>query len=174
MAQETQENGVAALQSLTFWSDESRVLFILWSCENRFTFYLPKLLWIGHEIKLATHSLFMSILELKLSEASRASWNLQWRWWMYFFFLGCTLWPRLLCATQHTRWDSSAHTVTQAFRHSLAPTNTISVTFHYMVLGWISGLETHQISTQRALPPHAQYCLSATMSNCFLFALSCL
>lgn len=72
---------------------------------------------------------------------------------------------------QHTRWDSSAHTVTQAFIHSLAPTNTISVTFHYMVLGWISGLETYQTSTQGALPPHSRYCLSTTMSNCFLFAL---
>ena len=99
----------------------------------------------------------------------------------FFFFSLCTLWPRLLAeilsflpTTQHTRWDSSAHTVTQAFRHSLAPTNTISVTFHYMVLGWISGLETHQISTQGALPPNAQYCLSATMWNCLLFALSCL
>lgn len=76
-----------------------------------------------------------------------------------------------LSTMQHTRWDSSAHTVTQAFRHSLAPTNTISVTFHYMVLGWISGLETYQISTQGALPPHSRYCLSATMSNCFAFAL---
>lgn len=59
------------------------------------------------------------------------------------------------------------HTVTQAFRHSLAHTNTISVNFHYMVLGWISGLETHQISTQGALPPCARYCFSATMLNCF-------
>lgn len=75
-----------------------------------------------------------------------------------------------LPTTQHTRWDSSVHTVTQAFRHSLAPANTISVTFHYMVLGWISGLETHQISTQGALPPHPRYCLSTTGSNCFLFA----
>lgn len=38
------------------------------------------------------------------------------------------------------------HTVTQAFRHSLAQTHTISVTFHYMVLAWIAGLETYQIS----------------------------
>lgn len=76
-----------------------------------------------------------------------------------------------LLTAQHTRWDSSARTVTQAFRHSLARTNTISVTFHYMVQGWISGLETHQISTQGVLPPHPRYCLSATMWNCSLFAL---
>lgn len=71
----------------------------------------------------------------------------------------------------NTRWDSLVHTVTQAFRHSLAHTHTISVTFHYMVLGWISGLEIYQISTQRALPPHPRYCLSTTMLNCFPFAL---
>lgn len=95
-----------------------------------------------------------------------------------FFLFGCTLWPRLLWrdivlypTTQHTRWDSSTHTVTQAFRHSLPHTNTISVTFHYMVQGWISGLETHQISSQEVPPPHAWHCLSATMLNCFLFAL---
>lgn len=71
----------------------------------------------------------------------------------------------------NTRWDSLVHTVTQAFRHSLAHTHTISVTLHYMVLGWISGLETYQISKQGALPPHPQYCLSTTILNCFLFAI---
>lgn len=75
-----------------------------------------------------------------------------------------------LPTTQHTRWDSSTRTVTQAFRHSLARTNTISVTFHYMVQSGISGLETHQIFTQGATPPRPCHCLSATMSNCFLFA----
>lgn len=76
--------------------------------------------------------------------------------------------PFLLQA--NTRWDSLVHTVTQAFRHSLAHTHTISVTFHYMVLGWISGLEIYQISTQGALPPHLRYCLSTTMLNCCPFA----
>lgn len=71
----------------------------------------------------------------------------------------------------NTRWDSLVHTVTQAFRHSLDHTHTISVTFHYMVLGWISGLEIYQISTQGAPPPHPWYCLSTTMLNCFLFSL---
>lgn len=70
----------------------------------------------------------------------------------------------------NTRWDSSVHTVTQAFRHSLAHTHTISVTFHYMVLGWISGLEIYQISTQGAPPPHPRHCLSTTMLNCCPFA----
>lgn len=70
----------------------------------------------------------------------------------------------------NTRWDSLVHTVTQAFRHSLAHTHTISVTFHYMVLGWISGLEIYQISTQGPRPPHPRYCLSTTMLNCCPFA----
>lgn len=70
----------------------------------------------------------------------------------------------------NTRWDSLVHTVTQAFRHSLAHTHTISVTFHYMVLGWISGLEIYQISTQGAPPPHPRHCLSTTMLNCCPFA----
>lgn len=39
-----------------------------------------------------------------------------------------------------------------------------------MVQGAISGLETHQMFTQGAPPPHPWYCLSATMSDCFLFA----
>lgn len=39
-----------------------------------------------------------------------------------------------------------------------------------MVPAGISGLETHQIFTQGAPPPHPWHCLSATMSNCFLFA----
>lgn len=146
---------------------------------------------------LTTHFvLFISLLRIhrvKLCEASRASWDLLWRWSLgdgglgvggrlgttvlFDTHTGCTLWPpsstfqRYHCPfflpVQHTRWDSSAHTVTQAFRHSLAPANTISVTFHYMVLGWISGLEPHQISTQGALPPHAQHCFSATMFELF-------
>lgn len=145
--------------------------------------HLPERIWMVHQKMLATHSLlFISLLELKLSAASRASWDPPWWRWTSSppplsaaaALYGLVYFAEILSflpATQHTRWDSWAHTVTQAFRHSLAPTNTISVTFHYMVLGWISGLETHQISTQGALPPHPPYCLSVTMSNCFLFAL---
>lgn len=79
--------------------------------------------------------------------------------------------PFLLAATPHTRWDSRAHTVTQAFRHSLASADTISVAFHYMVQGWISGLETYQISTQGAAPPpphlhtHTHTALSFTYND---------
>lgn len=93
-----------------------------------------------------------------------------------FFWGGCTSFTKRHCPPPpffffppkqptHTMRFLGAHSHT-AFRHSLAPANTISVTFHYMVLAKISGLESHQISTQGAPQSHAQYCLAATMSNC--------
>lgn len=141
---------------------------------------MPKLFLTGNQIKLATNRLpFIFLFGLKFLKTlwphvpceiccDRIGFLFSRLHFMALVYYAAIL--SFLPTTQHTRWDSSAHTVTQAFRHSLARTNTISVNIHYMVLGWISGLETYQISTQGVRPPHARYCLSTTMLNCRLYA----